>query len=264
MKTSARLTFVVTLAVSWFSMLGATSRADLTLCGTPQPISYQIDVHTVQTFLDNGTDPASLGSARVYDLVDQIYGQLGIDVQFDFGTTWNNTFAHQGISTLGQRPASDTFTILSSAVTAGKTAPTVNTINMILVDIVPSFFQLSSTGAAGTSVFGGNGIVMFVGADVGLFASSEETAAIIMAHQIGHNLGLDHSTDTNNLMTALVSGGCFNESQAAQILANAPGFLTAVPEPSALLLLAVCGVLLSATRLHSVCKLNAKTISTPY
>ena len=64
--------------------------------------------------------------------------------------------------------------------------------------------------AAGLAFVGGNGITAYVGSNLLTFQSGLEAIASVIAHEIGHNLGLPHIVEAENLMQA---GGSPNEGE---------------------------------------------------
>lgn len=90
---------------------------------------------------------------------------------------------------------------------------------------------------------------MWVGPNLLSFQGGQEIVASVIAHEIGHNLGLTHITEANNLMQpggSANAGQCFNSTQISTVLSRAsqaPILLSAVPEPSAMLCVATVSLL---------------------
>ncbi len=111
---------------------------------------------------------------------------------------------------------------------------------MFFVNIPAGFSILSENSAAGLAYISGNGITQYVGSNILGFASGLEVIASVVAHEIGHNLGLDHLSEIENLM---LSGGSLDQGErlnSAQIeTALASNFsvpTNPVPLPPAFLL----------------------------
>jgi hypothetical protein len=198
---AARLGFASLLAVHLASPTSATI-----VVNPARPITKQLDIQIIQTARDNGSAPATIfGTATqradIEADIDLIWSQAGIDINFlPTITDYSNTFAFQG--SVLPRPTSDLGFIISNARTAGKLNSNSKVINMFFVEIVPGFSQLSQLTSAGIANIDGNGIAVFTGETLLGSAGSREIIAGVVGHEIGHNLGLSHSsTGGANLMS---------------------------------------------------------------
>ena len=209
-----------------------------------QPITEVVRVNPIIVSDDAGNNPAPfLGApseeSEILGLIDDIWAQAGIDVEFLPTTTYDSSFALTGTS--DPRPTSDLNTIVSNASSVpGVLSADPNVINMFFVQIVPGFSQTSDNTANGLAFVGGNGVAQWAGPNLTGFEGGREVIASVIAHEIGHNLGLDHITETENLMQeggAPNQGERLNSSQIATALAS--NFSVAVPEPKFPALLAL-------------------------
>ena len=117
---------------------------------------------------------------------------------------------------------------------------------MFLVNAVPGFGSFSANEAAGLASIDGNGIVQYVGANLLGFSSGREVIASVVAHEIGHNLGLFHNSLDENLMASgsgIVDGERLNAGQIANVLDSQ--FVSPVVVPIPGLLWLFIGALLS-------------------
>jgi hypothetical protein len=224
----------------YFAAWSITSSAPAALIvNAARPITDRVNVNLIGVADDDGTDSTAgtFGSAtqqaEVFSFVDVIYAQAGVDVEFAFRPgKYNSTFARIGTpGNNNPRPQSDLSTIRSNAAAAGGVLSSdANTLNVFLVTIVPGFSQLSANSSAGIATVNGNGITYYGGANLTGYTGGREVLASVLAHEIGHNLGLNHISETENLMQSGGDGERLNASQIATILASR--FSVIAPAPT--------------------------------
>ena len=233
-----RTTSITALGFLLCISISATCSAALVV----NPAANIIGSVTVQPIIvsdDDGSNQANyFGTAgeqqNIFDLVDTIWAQAGIDIEFLAPDFWNSSFANEGVTT--PRPQSDLGTIRNDATSAGLTNANPSVLNMFMVNVVPGFSPLSANQAAGLATLGGNGIAQYVGTNLLGFLGGREVIASVVAHEIGHNLGLAHNSIAENLMATgnITAGERLNATQIANVLNSQ--FITpvAVPLPAAL------------------------------
>ncbi len=229
---------------------GMSSASAALVLNAAQPIT---EIVTVQPIIVSDTDGSNTANffgnasqqAAIEGYIDSIWAQAGIDVNFLSANTWNNTYTNWGAGGPpdnggATRPTSDLGKMVADGAAAGVASTDPNVINMYFVNIAAGFSLLSANSAAGLAFVGGNGVSQYVGGNLLTWAGGQEVIASVVAHEIGHNLGLGHITEVENLMQSAGSygqGERLNASQIATALAsNLSVAVTPVPVPPAALL----------------------------
>lgn len=216
------------------------------------PIDREVVVQLIQAREDNGTGAATALGNNTQRLaielaLDQIWAQAGINITLlPTVTPYNSSFALDANNAGGTRSTNDLNTIFVQAGVAGA-LNTGNVINTIFVDHVPAFTVLGENSAAGFASISGNRIAMFVGDNLLGFQAGLEVIAGVFAHEIGHNLGLNHTG--NGLANLMSPSGSSDQLDAGQIAtARSSNLLRVVPEPSAAVCLTLAFGLFAARR----------------
>lgn len=180
----------------------------------PQPITLRVTVQPTILSNDDSSNTAEMfgtpeQSEDIEDLIDQIWAQAGIDIEFLEPQHWNNTTANLGDHSLGA--------LGGQADNAGLEHPDRNVINAYFAEVVANLFgdgvDRGENFIDGYAWIGGNGISMAVGDNMVTTPIGRERVAKVMAHEIGHNLGLPHIVESLNLMQSFGSGERLNSSQ---------------------------------------------------
>lgn len=231
------------------------------ITNSAMPLSYRLTVNPIIAYDDAGANPATfLGNSSqesaIKGFVDDVWAQAGIDVEWltpqmiDSTEVLNGSGGANGndprptTDLSGDSSGEDHETIADDAgVTIRGTA-----LNIYFVDVAAGFSPLSDNTVAGLAELGGDDISVYVGVNLTGFTAGQEAVGSLLAHEIGHNLGLPHLIEAENLMQAAGEPNQGERLSQAQIdsvtlSGTSRGLLVAIPEPSAGLALFVLGSL---------------------
>ena len=211
------------------------------IVNSSRPITDRIEVQVIPVADDDGTDSTTgiLGipsrRAQVFSLVNDVFAQAGVSVNFTMRAgNYNSSFARSGQpGNNTPRPNTDLRDLYQAAAAQGGILSTnTNTINVFLVSIVPGFSPMGANASAGIATLGGNGIAFYGGANLSTYTAGREVLASVLAHEIGHNLGLAHNTLAGNLMQSGGDGAKGQQLTAAQITTVLSSrFTVPLPQP---------------------------------
>lgn len=244
----------------------ATTVANAALIlNSPIAITHTLTVNPIIVSDDVGAMTATfMGTVsqetEIKQFVDTIWAQAGIDVAWGTPTTLNSTEVldgSQGANGNTPRPTNDLSNDVGGAdhQTIGAAVRQTNQINMFFVNIAAGFSLLTNDFVAGLAETPGDDVSIFVGMNLLTFANGREAIAATIAHEIAHNLSLDHNeVDENLLISGTVMGVIEGERLSATQVSAArahgisSGLLVAVPEPSAFVFVGLIGMLFFAKK----------------
>ena len=173
-------------------LTGSTFASIIT--NTAQPIDKRLTVQPVVLANDNGSNQAAFFGndphrTAIESMVDVIWAQAGIDIEWLSPNIWHKT-EYQNFD------GSQVSTLLADARSENMTAPLGGS------KVVNAFFMQSISGytpisvqAQGTAFVNGNGTFQALGSQTVANPTYYERAARLVAHELGHNLGLLHASD---------------------------------------------------------------------
>ena len=194
--------------------------------GDRNAVSGVTKTFTVQPIIVSNSDGSNtsefFGNAEQEDYIKRraefILYQAGIDLIFLEENTLNNTFVNVGDG--GTRPNNDLESVVSIGDRANVSHSNANFANVYFVEQSPGFDDLGENFAYGLAFVDGNGVTFSVGDNLVEFRGGQNAVASVFAHEVGHNLGLDHVDAEGNLMAEGEIGDFLNNTQIATILGS--------------------------------------------
>ncbi len=180
-----------------------------------QPIiAANTDGSNVAEFFGNASQQAD-----IMDRIDAIFAQANVDVEFLPARRWNNTSVNVG-SGSGTRSQSDLGTIVRGGDAAGFGSRDPRVVDIYFVERVPAFGDVAENVANGLAFVGASGIAMQTGDLLVNSSSGRAVVARVAAHEIAHNLGLEHTENSGNLLSSNSRATQLTPSQIEIILAS--------------------------------------------
>lgn len=186
-----------------------------------QQAAETIRIQPIIVSNSNGSNTAEFfgNASQAQDIqrrVDQIFAQADVDVEWLSARQWSNTSVN-----LAQTPFNDIFPLGDNS-GVGNSNPLI--IDMYFTEVVPLAGDTGENTVNGRAFIDANGVIMHVGDNLVDFAGGRDIIASVVAHEVAHNLGLEHVTnDTDNLMFSpgnLSTGDEITSAQANTIIAS--------------------------------------------
>ena len=189
--------------VEWIHFLDAENPASH---AAESQIQEVITVQPIITSNSNGSNTAEFFGTddeerEIIRFINDIFYQARIEVDWLSENTWNNTFANIGDG--GIRPFDDAFEIIDRGEEAEVTNDNSLNINVFFVEIAPGSGDLGENTTNGVALDGENGVTLQVGDLLPTFEEGRRAVARVAAHEISHNLGLEHVPVSNNLLVKI-------------------------------------------------------------
>lgn len=211
-----------------------------------KPATHQVVVRPIVARKDASNVANFMGTQSSEDYIKAqvgiIWSQLGVQITWLDEAEFTDSFYYDGSPndySGSSRPTGDLSAVLTNP---GSPALSGNPIelNMLFVEISPGFPQLNGNTAAGYARVDRNGSTLYVGSNLLGWNGGRDVVASVIAHEIGHNLGLPHyQADESNLMYSGSDGDgeeliASQESLIFTNNSNTDGFEFLQPLPSEL------------------------------
>ncbi len=190
-------------------------------------ITRRVEVQPIRVSNTSGTAATTFGSAAneayIKGQINRVWSQAGIRIDWLPLVEYTNNFAYDGAPENNPRPVTHLNQILSQAPSPPK-SPSAIVVNLFFVQIVPGFAQRPANVVNGYAIVDGNGLTVYVGTTLFGTPNGPDGISRVIAHEIGHNLGLDHvANGMENLMSPSGTTGRLTETQIQTVFTNNAG-----------------------------------------
>jgi len=206
--------------MEWIHYIGANPHSH----AAESQIRETVTVQPIIAANDNGSNQAEFFGTEdeerlIKRYINDIYYQARIEVNWLAPNNWDNTFANVGNTET--RPFDDAFEIFDLGDRDGVANSNSTNLNMFFIEIVPGGSNLAENTTNGLSLDGDNGVTFQVGDLLPGFDEGRKAIARVAAHELAHNLGLDHVSSPANLMhIPEITGTLLNDAQISQLIAS--------------------------------------------
>lgn len=219
------------LAPGAAALLFVLAPADAALVVQPEiTITHHVEIQPIRVRNSFGNQATFMGDsaseAYMKNAINTLWSQVGVRIDWLPVVNYTNDFAYNGYPadySTTVRPTADLSALVNGAGTPPRNSNAI-VVNLFFVDIVPGFSKRSVNTANGLAFIDANGCAIHIGSALVTWDAGRDAASAVIAHEIGHNLGLSHDPAGTNLM---YSGGRTAEyltaSQQDIILTDRPG-----------------------------------------
>ena len=173
---------------------------------TSDAIKFRVFVQPIVVANSNGSNQAEFFGTAVQQAIieaeiERIFSVAGIDIDFLDANFYNNTAANTGNVSAGQiRSRADLRTLQPEGDAVGVGSPDPLVIDAYFVEVASGFGDVGEDTVNGLALIGAGGTTIHVGDNLLDGGPGLMTIASVTAHEIAHNLGLEHVDSDTNLL----------------------------------------------------------------